>query len=882
MNIIQALGSLANQRCFILYKLFAKPGTWKLDKVPVSEITGHSSDAQDPATHLTAHEALMWATTKGLGTQAGHYGVGIVLSEALGIFCIDLDDCLDLTTGQWHPNAVAVCQRFPGAARELSVSGRALHILGRHTGPVPPHSMKCAPLKMEAYDKLRFIALTGDGWDGSIDSDHTAAYHQFLVEYFPPRHEAEGSQDWTTEPVPQWSGPEDDGELVNRALRSHGAGSVFGGKASFRDLWTGNADRLAASFPDQSGAWPWDRSGADQALANHLAFWTGNNCERIQRIMLGCEALRRDKWEREDYIPGTIIRATSTQKQWYKDRSAPKLAETPATLAAPVTALVATVPLAGVAGSLQPVYNTDQGRAYPETVTGPGTPAPAVVVAPISPDGVKPGFPTGAYVDPGAAPAQAAKLQAIAGVIIPEEVKVQKGVKPPVGSLLTSTDQAVIWDGYVFVEDIKRIMTPEGLVIDAEQFDSRFSGLTFITTPDGTKPTKSAWEAFVNSEVHEFPKVRGLFFAPREPAGTTVMRDGMPFLNSFVPVTIASTPGDYSPFWNHLKKLLPRSNDAEILLYYMAAIIQNPGVKFTWWPFIQGVPGNGKSFLCEALQRCVGEKFTHAADASKIGGRFNAAFYGKLFVRLDEVKMDHQRGSSWESLKLLITQTTLEVEAKGIDSVSREMCFNGMMLSNYKNGVRKTPEDRRIAPFFCAQQTLTDLYTQGMVDDPEGEASKYFDALWSWAENGGWEVIRWFLANITIPDQLNPAKSCRRAPTTTSTREAIMAGWGVAEQEVVEAISQGYEGFRGGWVNSVSLDRLLAQIGKENAIPRQARAQLMTNLGYQHHPALAEGRSPVKMPDGSQPVLWVKAGHGALALGTAQVLAAFQEAQRVK
>jgi hypothetical protein len=843
MDIISALGALANSRCFILYRLFAKPGTWKLDKVPVDPITGHSSDAQDPATHLTAHEALMWATQYGLGRQAGQYGVGIVLSEALGIFCIDLDDCLDVTTGQWHPNAVAVCQRFPGAARELSVSGRALHILGRHTGAVPAHSMKCTPLKMEAYDKLRFIALTGDGWDGSIDTNHTAAYHQFLTEYFPPRHETEGSQEWTTEPVPQWAGPADDAELINRALRSHGAGSVFGGKASFRDLYTANADRLAASFPPQSNAWPWDRSGADQALANHLAFWTGNNCERMHRIMLSSE-LVRDKWEREDYIPGTIIRATSTQKQWYKDRSAPKLVETPAALEAPVTALVATVPLSGVAGSP---------------------------------------LPSGPYVDPAPAPAAQSLKQSIVGVDIPEAVTAQKGVKPPVGSLLTSTDQAVIWDGYVFVEDIKRIMTPEGLVIDAEQFDSRFSGLTFITTPDGTKPTKSAWEAFVNSEVHEFPKVRGLFFAPREPAGTTVMRDGMPFLNSFVPVAIGSTSGDYTPFWNHLKKLLPRGNDAEILLYYMAAVVQNPGVKFTWWPFVQGVPGNGKSFLCEALQRCIGEKFTHAADASKIGGRFNAAFYGKLFVRLDEVKMDHQRGSSWESLKLLITQTTLEVEAKGIDSVSREMCFNGVMLSNYKTGVRKTPEDRRIAPFFCAQQTLADLYSQGMVDDPEGEASKYFDALWSWAENGGWEVIRWFLETIQVPDQLNPAKSCRRAPTTTSTREAIMAGWGVAEQEVVEAISQGYEGFRGGWVNSVSLDRLLAQIGKENAIPRQARAQLMNTLGYQHHPALAEGRSPVKLPDGSQPVLWVKAGHAALALGSAQmVLAGFQEAQRVK
>ncbi len=313
MNIIQALGTLANSRCFILYRLFAKPGTWKLDKVPVDPVTGHSSDAQDSATHMNAHEALLWATQYGLGTQAGQYGVGIVLIEGSGIFCVDLDDCRT-PDGDWDPNAHAVCRRFPGAARELSVSGRGLHIFGRVQGVIRPHGSKCAPLKMEAYDKLRFIALTADGWDGCLETDHTAAYDQFLAEYFPPRPDSETTAEWTTEPVPQWHGPQDDAELINRALRSHGAGSVFGGKASFLDLWTANADRLARSFPSSTGD-VWDRSGADLALANHLAFWTGSNCERILRIMLA-SGLVRDKWSRDEYLKDwTILKAVATNSE---------------------------------------------------------------------------------------------------------------------------------------------------------------------------------------------------------------------------------------------------------------------------------------------------------------------------------------------------------------------------------------------------------------------------------------------------------------------------------------------------------------------------------------------------------------------------------------
>lgn len=873
MYIIDALGGLANSRCFVLYRLFAKPATWKLDKVPVDPVTGYSSDAQDARTHMTAHEALLWASQLGLGTQAGQYGVGIVLSDALGIFCVDLDNCLDVTTGQWSPNTVAVCQRFPGAARELSVSGRGLHIFGRHKGPVPPHGMKCTPLGMEAYDTLRFIALTTDGWDGSIDTDHTAAYHQFLGEYFPPRPDSESTAEWTTEPVPEWQGPADDAELVNRALRSHGAGSVFGGKASFLDLWTANANRLARSFPSSTGD-VFDRSSADQALANHLAFWTGNDCERMARLMRA-SGLNREKWQRDDYFEGTILHSCTTQREWYKDRSAPKMEATPAALEAPVTALVATVPLSGVAGSLQPVYNTDQGRAYPETVTGPGANRLSQPeAAPTNPDGVKPGFPSGPYVDPGPAPVTPA---ALAGVNVPAPLALTKGQKPPVGSLVTSTDQVLMFDGYVFIEDIKRVMSPEGMLLDAEQFDSRFAGITFITTPDGTKPTRSAWECFVSSEVYEFPKVRGLFFSPTDPAGAIVVREkGARFLNSWVPIDIPATPGDYTLFWEHLKRLLPKGRDAEILLYYMAAAVQHQGEKFMWCPFIQGVEGNGKSFLCEAVERCVGATYTHRANAAKLDAMHNAELYGKIFIRMDEVKIDHQRGSVWETIKMLVTETRLEIRAMQTDKVTREVCFNLMLLSNHKNGIRKTENDRRIAPFFCAQQAKADIARDGLDD-------AYFIRLWNWANNGGWGIINWFLRNVQIPVELNPAKACKRAPDTTSTLDAIMEGWGVAEQEVVEAISQGYEGFRGGWVNSVSLDRLLAQIGKENAVPRRARAQLLTTMGYQLHPTLPGGRSPVKMSDGSQPLLYVKVGHEALALdGALAIMNAYQNAQKVK
>lgn len=95
-------------------------------------------------------------------------------------------------------------------------------------------------------------------------------------------------QHWTSSPCPEWVGPEDDDELIRRASRS----------PTFKGLW--NAD-YGAICQAHSG----DASSADAALASHLAFWTGRNCERVLRLMRR-SALVRSKWVRVDYLNRTI------------------------------------------------------------------------------------------------------------------------------------------------------------------------------------------------------------------------------------------------------------------------------------------------------------------------------------------------------------------------------------------------------------------------------------------------------------------------------------------------------------------------------------------------------------------------------------------------
>ena len=131
---------------------------------------------------------------------------------------------------------------------------------------------------------------------------HKNALREFISEYMSPvvcNSDKTQEVEWTSQPVPEWSGPDDDNELITLACKSNSPASIFGNKASFLDLWQGNTEALSRAFPDHSGGRAYDYSSADMALASHLAFWTGKNCERIERLMRQ-SALVREKWDRNN------------------------------------------------------------------------------------------------------------------------------------------------------------------------------------------------------------------------------------------------------------------------------------------------------------------------------------------------------------------------------------------------------------------------------------------------------------------------------------------------------------------------------------------------------------------------------------------------------
>jgi hypothetical protein len=753
-SVPAAFAAMARYEQFILYRTqpsSIRPG--KTDKFPVDWRSGAVADAHNREIWTSAENAIAAAEVWG-----APYGFGFVISETDPFWFLDIDNCL--TPTGWSPLALELCNRLPGAACEISWSGNGLHLFG--SGAVPPHGCKNVTAGIELYTSGRFAALTFNGAQGDCGLDFSAHIAPVVALYF-PLNGGNGPIDdanWTTAPCPAWGGPEDDDALIEMMLNAKESAQVaFAGKASLRDLWEANEEALARTYPDPNRAY--DASSADAALAQHLAFWTGKDCARMDRLMRR-SALAREKWDsRGDYyLPRTIMRATSMQG----DRVL-------------------------------------QGKGAAPT----GIPAPGdLAVSPIA----------------------------------------------------LASDLDAHFAGCVYVESLYVAAVPDGSLLTPQQFRSstRYGGREFPITHRG-RPVKNAWEAFTENCCGFKPvHAHQLCFRPELPSRAIVEENGRRLLNNYVPIETAAKEGDVTPFLAHMAKLLPVSTDREYLVAYMASLLQNPGVKFGWAPLIQGVEGNGKSFLIEIMVRCVGQRYSHLPNAQDLANKFNTWMENKLFIGVEEIYI-REKQELIETLKTYVTNAWIENQGKGANQTMMDNRANMMLLTNHKDAMPKTNRDRRYGIFFTAQQEEIDLRRDGMD-------GKYFTEFKAWLDTGGYEIINYFLRHLEIPAAIDPAKECRRAPVTSTTVEAIEVSLGVVEQTIQEAVASGEMGFQGGFISSTALVRLLREHRLEARCPKNRWDPMMLTLGYIKHPALPDGRlnNPAYGDEGKKSRIWVKKG----------------------
>ena len=254
---------------WVVWKLEARKGQPKPTKIPYQAWTGDKADSTDAATWAT-FEAARAAFLRG-----GYSGIGFVFSPADPYAGIDLDGCRNIETGEIAPWAAAILSRL-NSYSEVSPSGSGVKIIVRavHPGQGFRKALKDGT-GYEMYDAARYFTVTGQALPDFADRiverhGEFAAIHR---EIFTGKEKASPK----VKPAASRSaGLPDDAVLLEKARNA--------GRGTFAALYDGGGQGYGS------------QSEADLALCGMLAFWTGGDLGRMDRLFRA-SALMRDKWD---------------------------------------------------------------------------------------------------------------------------------------------------------------------------------------------------------------------------------------------------------------------------------------------------------------------------------------------------------------------------------------------------------------------------------------------------------------------------------------------------------------------------------------------------------------------------------------------------------
>ena len=217
------------------------------------------------------------------------------------------------------------------------------------------------------------------------------------------------------------------------------------------------------------------------------------------------------------------------------------------------------------------------------------------------------------------------------------------------------------------------------------------------------------------------------------------------------------------------------SGDPEIYSYvinWMADRIQNPGRPAGVALVMRGGKGVGKSFFATQFGKLFGAHFLAVTSVDQLLGRFNRHLHGCSLVFADEAFYAGDK-KNISSLKTLITENLLNIEAKGVDV---DTCLNTIgliMSSNEQHVIPASADERR----FCMLE----------VGDGQKQSSDYFEKIKEQLNNGGYEAMLYDLQHRDLTNF-----QIRDFPNTKALTEQKLLSLGSVEAFWYGMLQQGH------------------------------------------------------------------------------------------
>lgn len=263
-------------------------------------------------------------------------------------------------------------------------------------------------------------------------------------------------------------------------------------------------------------------------------------------------------------------------------------------------------------------------------------------------------------------------------------------------------------------------------------------------------------------------KVSRLEFDPAE--DETYMRGGVRYANTYIPPEIFPLPGNVDPILNHFKYLIAEPYERNIVLDFIAHLVQHPGVKIRWMPVIKGGKGIGKTIIAEKIiLPIIGFTNFGKVNNEVIKSDFNAWQLDKQLVVFEELDIgatQKEKQMLTDRLKSFITDNILTAHRKGLDPYDTINKANSIGFTNVEDAIIISADERR----FCMIRT-----------DAKPRKDDYYQKLANWADKHQPEIYNYFLERDI--SKFSPL----RAPETDYTKEvkslsmnwpgSIINGW---------------------------------------------------------------------------------------------------------
>jgi hypothetical protein len=301
------------------------------------------------------------------------------------------------------------------------------------------------------------------------------------------------------------------------------------------------------------------------------------------------------------------------------------------------------------------------------------------------------------------------------------------------------------------------------------------------------EPRGAYWLKQVNRAEHN-----AVTFQPGAPAIIKVERDKRihRVINTFSGFAVRpdhrNSEAKCAKYLAHIRENVAGGDEAasEYFIDWMASGVQHPEDPGRSSPSLRGVPGGGKGVAVLTYGRLFGCHFLHATQREHVVGKFNKHQAEVCLIFVDEA-LYAEIAADTQILKTLTSETTKQLERKGIDIVTIDNYARLVFATNDQHPIQIESDDRRY-PAYLVIEHVSFRCEKDKVKKANLRRA-YFQPILQERENGGYEALLGFLLDRDIRN-FNP----EAIPETAERQMQQLLSAPAGDKMIIEFALDGY------------------------------------------------------------------------------------------